>query len=491
MTRDFQIFQSCAFSTWGFQRFIKRPLACAILFLTALTASGQSTTKQNDSSIVIQLYDVVNQVLAYHPSIKEAKLNRPIADAYLMSSRGAFDPSLAFVRGDNVSTKDNKYQNQSMDLVVPLYTGGNVKLGHRNYNGSYFTETGNNFIEAEIPLLKNLITDYRRTTLAKAKLNIGMGEAYRDQMINDVMYAVVLTYSEWYLAHESANRIKGVAELAKQRQLGLRQLLTSGAGNAVDTMETFVQWQQYEAKRRLYEWKTEKQRLMLSMYLWDENGNAVEPAIQSMPSKLGMDWIDSLVHEAHNAITQRDSTPIVQPSIQMSKIKLQSAKLDFQLAKNQMLPSLDVKYRYYQPGNLNNPNPMNINETYGFGVSFQSGIFARQQRGQYNMMKYGISQQELNLQNKLRAYHVKSDALYKEYLIIAEQSKQWNSVAENQWKLYSMEKQRLDAGDVNFFILNTREIRLLDAQLTALDYGFQRQESGINYLYYLGWLRMR
>jgi outer membrane protein TolC len=433
----------------------------------------------------------VSQVIAYHPSIKEAKLNRPIADANLMSSKGAFDPNIAFVRGDNISTKDNQYQNQSLDMNLPLYTGGNVKFGNRNYNGSYYTETGNNFIEAEIPLLKNLITDYRRNALNKAKINIGVSEAFRDQMINDVMYAVVLTYSEWYLAFESENRISAVAELAKSRQLGLRQLLISGAGNAVDTMETFVQWQQYEAKRRLYVWKTEKQRLLLSMYLWDEDGNAVEPAIQSMPSKLGMDWIDSLVQEAHNSLTLRDSSPIIQPSIQLSRFKLQSSKLDFQLAKNQMLPNLDLKYRYYQPGNLSNPNPININETYGFGVSFQSGIFLRQQRGQYNMMKFGIAQQELNLQNKLRNYQVKSDALYKEYTVISEQSKQWNSVAENQWKLYSMEKQRLNAGDVNFFILNTREIRLLDAQLTALEYGFQRQESGINFLYYLGWLRMR
>ena len=186
-----------------------------------------------------------------------------------------------------------------------------------------------------------------------------------------------------------------------------------------------------------------------------------------------------------------DSFEIIQKLLVKLLSLSQSAKLDFQLAKNQMLPNLDLKYRYYQPGNMSNPNPINMNETYGFGLSFQTGIFARQQRGQYNMMKYGISQQELNLQNKLRSYQVKSDALYKEYAVISEQSKQWNSVAENQWKLYSMEKQRLDAGDVNFFILNTREIRLLDAQLTALDYSFQRQESGINYLYYLGWLRMR
>ena len=462
-----------------------------LAFFAPFTVHGQDSTFTRDTPITIQLYDIVNQVLAYHPSIKEAKLQRPMADANLMSSRGAFDPNVAFVIGGSNSSKDNNYGNQVVDLNLPIYTGGNLRFGNRNYDGSYYSDPGNHFMEAEIPLLKNMITDYRRTALNKAKLNVGMSEVYRDQMINDVMYGVILSYAEWYLAFESANRVRAVAALAKTRQLGLRQLLLSGAGNAVDTMETYVQWQQYEAKCKLYEWKTEKQRLMLSMYLWDENGNAVEPAIQSMPSKLGMDWIDSLVQEAHASLFLRDEKPIIQPSIQMSKIKLESSLLDFNLAKNQMLPSLDVKYRYYQPSTISNPNPALLNQTYGLGLSFQTGLFLRQQRGQYNYMKYGINQQELNLQNKLRAYQVKSDALFKEYAVISNQSDQWSQVAENQWKLYRMEKQRLDAGDVNFFILNTREIRLLDAQLTALDYNFQRQESGINYLYYLGWLRMR
>jgi hypothetical protein len=52
-----------------------------------------------------------------------------------------------------------------------------------------------------------------------------------------------------------------------------------------------------------------------------------------------------------------------------------------------------------------------------------------------------------------------------------------------------MEAKRLEAGDVNFFILNTREMRLLDLNLTALEYKYQYQASGVAYLHYLGWLR--
>jgi hypothetical protein len=51
-----------------------------------------------------------------------------------------------------------------------------------------------------------------------------------------------------------------------------------------------------------------------------------------------------------------------------------------------------------------------------------------------------------------------------------------------------MEARRLEAGDVNFFVLNTREMRLLDLNLLALEYKFQYQLSGISYLHYLGWL---
>ena len=113
-----------------------------LAFFAPFTVHGQDSTFTRDTPITIQLYDIVNQVLAYHPSIKEAKLQRPMADANLMSSRGAFDPNVAFVIGGSNSSKDNNYGNQVVDLNLPIYTGGNLRFGNRNYDGSYYSDPG-------------------------------------------------------------------------------------------------------------------------------------------------------------------------------------------------------------------------------------------------------------------------------------------------------------------------------------------------------------
>jgi hypothetical protein len=112
----------------------------------------------------------------------------------------------------------------------------------------------------------------------------------------------------------------------------------------------------------------------------------------------------------------------------------------------------------------------------------------KQQRGQYRQLQLSLQNAQLEVENKQRNYTVKTAALFQEFQVQKSQYDQWLSVSQNQRKLYDMEARRLEAGDVNFFVLNTREMRLLDLNLLALEYKFQYQVSGISYLHYLGWL---
>jgi len=50
-----------------------------------------------------------------------------------------------------------------------------------------------------------------------------------------------------------------------------------------------------------------------------------------------------------------------------------------------------------------------------------------------------------------------------------------------------MESRRFEAGDANFFIVNTREMRALDAQLKALEYQKEYFENCNDFLNYTGW----
>jgi outer membrane protein TolC len=374
-----------------------------------------------------------------------------------------------------------------LDVYLPNYFGGGISISNP-FNKTQVGEAGSLSLGAELPLLKGLITDYRRTALGKAKINVKMSLAERDQWINNLVSDVFTEYAQWLLAHESAEQIEGVLRLATERQRGLRKLYESGAGTSVDTLETFVQWQQYKAKYDLAIWKKEKQRLMLSMYLWDESGVPIEPMNTVYPTSAGLAWIDSMVSEAASYINNPQNTEISQPALRMSLLKVASQQLEFNLAKNQMLPSLNLQYGYYQPDAAWRISPSTATQSTGFGLGFQSSLFLKQQRGQYRQMQLALENAKLEVDNKQRNYSVKSSALLQEFQVQKSQFDQWLGVSENQRKLYDMEARRLEAGDVNFFVLNTREMRLLDLNLLALEYKFQYQLSGISYLHYLGWL---
>lgn len=431
--------------------------------------------------------DVLYWVMKNHPVLKQANNYLPIAKAELLATKGAFDPSISIYRSEKNEGNNKFYQNQNLDVYIPNYFGGGISISNP-FNKTQAGETGSLSLGAELPLLKGLITDYRRTALGKAKINVKMSLAERDQWINNLVRDVFTEYAQWLLAHESAEQIAGVLRLATERQRGLRKLYESGAGTSVDTLETFVQWQQYKAKYDLAVWKKEKQRLMLSMYLWDESGTPMEPLNTVFPTSAGLAWIDSMVAEAAGYINNPQNTDILQPALRMSLLKVESQQLEFNLAKNQMLPSLNLQYGYYQPNAAWRITPNAATQSTGFGLGFQSSLFFKQQRGQYRQMQLLLENAKLEVDNKRRNYVVKSSALLQEFEVQKSQFDQWLGVSRNQRKLYDMEARRLEAGDVNFFVLNTREMRLLDLNLLALEYKFLYQQSGISYLHYLGWL---
>ncbi len=474
--------------------------SCMVLSLSAaplfggVVLGGEIKQTEIDSSkqltaanSALPFSDVLYGVMKNHPVLKQANNYLPIAKAELLVSRGAFDPSVSIYRSNKNEGNNKFYRNQNLDVYLPNYFGGGISISNP-FNKTQVGEAGSLSLGAELPLLKGLITDYRRTALGKAKINVKMSLAERDQWINNLVSDVFTEYAQWLLAHESAEQIEGVLRLATERQRGLRKLYESGAGTSVDTLETFVQWQQYKAKYDLAIWKKEKQRLMLSMYLWDESGVPIEPMNTVYPTSAGLAWIDSMVSEAASYINNPQNTEILQPALRMSLLKVASQQLEFNLAKNQMLPSLNLQYGYYQPDAAWRISPSTATQSTGFGLGFQSSLFLKQQRGQYRQMQLALENAKLEVDNKQRNYSVKSSALLQEFQVQKSQFDQWLGVSENQRKLYDMEARRLEAGDVNFFVLNTREMRLLDLNLLALEYKFQYQLSGISYLHYLGWL---
>jgi outer membrane protein TolC len=181
----------------------------------------------------LPFFVVLDAVLTNHPVLKQSKNYQPIAEAELSIAKGAFDPMISYYR-NNKNEGSKLYQNQNLDVYIPNYFGGGISINNP-YSVNSGAASGSLGLEIDFPLLKGLITDYRRTYLAKSKINVKMSIAQRDQWVNDLVQDVFLQYSQWLFAHETAVQIEQVLKIAEERQQGLRKLFTSGAGTAVDT----------------------------------------------------------------------------------------------------------------------------------------------------------------------------------------------------------------------------------------------------------------
>lgn len=160
----------------------------------------------NSVDAYVKHREVHFRILSNHPTLKQANNYIPIAkaEAELMIARGTFDLVISYYRTEKNTDGGNFYQTQNLDFYIPNYFGGGLSVTNP-YANTGGIDNGSLGLGFEIPLLKGLITDYRRTALGKAKINVEMSQAQRDQWINDLVHELFIQYAQWLLAHESAN----------------------------------------------------------------------------------------------------------------------------------------------------------------------------------------------------------------------------------------------------------------------------------------------
>jgi hypothetical protein len=111
-----------------------------------------------------------------------------------------------------------------------------------------------------------LIIDKKRADFQKSKTLKTMNYWEREIIINNLLNDLIQHYIEWQIWTESSNRIEQMIFNAETRQNGLRKLFRAGASNTVDTLETYVQLEQYRAKLMEIQWKQLKSKIMINSW---------------------------------------------------------------------------------------------------------------------------------------------------------------------------------------------------------------------------------
>jgi outer membrane protein TolC len=418
---------------------------------------------QNIQPNVFSVDAFIQQVKLHHPVAKQADLLVEKAATDLLSARGAFDPSLNFAASRKTFDGKNYYYYSNPELTLPLPVG-NIRSGIENNGGNFITSevtTGKtSYLGIEIPLAKGLLLDKRRAVLQQAKIFLSQGEQERMVQINNLLFDAYNTYWYWAATYQLYNIYSNFTSIAVNRLRLVRISYHNGDRAAMDTIEAFVQMQNYQLLQNdaLLKWKNAS--LELSTYLWEENDTNYDLPGNTFPDSTSFD--PRLTYSSADELIRQSNA--LNPALKIYDFKLNALSVEQKLKRQDLLPYLSLK------ANLLNRDYFAVKgisrgfleNNYQWGVDFKLPLFQRQARGGYRNVQLKIKETQLELaykrhqtENKIRSYH-------NEIIALSEQLKTVETMLANYKGLLRNEELKFTQGESSLFLVNSRETKVIE-----------------------------
>jgi hypothetical protein len=441
---------------------------------------------ERSDSLDLSILELIEFVQNSHPLVRAYRYESLLGKASLREKRGAFDPRFTFDKTEKEAGTLPYYRRESVGLELPTASPLQFETGFESGRGTYinpesFTPAeGLSYAGISVPLLKGLLTDERRTTLAKAKIFRTQSLEIQKIQLQDLSQTIWGDYVDWYIAHEQEKAYRLGMMLSLDRQIALRQLFEAGGCNGMDTLENYIQLELFRTRAKEWNANTYKQRLQLSRHLWEISGEegswkGVVIAENILPTSAGLDFLDSLfVQTAVESIVLG-----LLPDLKNIDWDLQQKQLDLRLQRYNLLPKFDLEYQQLFQG-IYGDNNFNGDRRFGFNIS--APLFLRKERGAYLVSKYTFEQKTQLFQFKLNETDLKIRALRQQGFVYRDVYEHLKNVENGYLKLFELEREKFDSGDGTIFLLNTRENRYLSSRIKTIEQKSKYIHTLVDYL---------
>lgn len=441
----------------------------------------------SQDSVSINLGMVLKLVRENHPVVKQAALLPKQGESYLRYARGSFDPKLFFEQREKTFKSENYYSETTAEVSIPTWYGLDLKAGYENNSGVYLSPdlktpaNGLSYAGVDVPILRNMITDARRTSVRQAQLFKEQTMFMREQLLNELAQEIIQDYAKWYFTWQERSICLQAVTLLKERMNAIRSEFVAGGKSAADTIETAAQLGSFNILYRDAVAKEYKSRMLLSAHLWNENNAPITINERISPSYSGLDFLDSMMKGFPDTLVS-GSIQNLQPTLQILDLYVQKNQLEMRLKRQALLPEIKLKYRALSPGYFEYPagNSVSMNSTFGLG--FSSALFLRKERGDFEMSRLAWQESGLKFQQKTREASQKVNGLYREAITYRALSRDFAIISDQYKQLYENEKTRFSAGDATVFMVNIRETRWIETLLKLNDYREKQVQSATYYL---------
>ena len=437
-----------------------------MLFLSVIAMHSQV-----QDSLVLRYNEYLGYVKKYHPIAKQAELTLAIGQANLMKARGGFDPKIE-VDYERKEFKGSEYYDRlNAAFKIPTWYGVELKGTFEQNDGDFLNPAesvpsdGLYSAGVSMSLGQGLWINDRMATLKQAKLFRNQTKADRDLLVNQILYDASLAYFDWLRAFNEASIYQSFLKNADIRFKGIKSRAAAGDIAAIDTVEAKIAMQSRVLSLEQANVKMMKRALELSNFLWMSNNLPVELQSNIIPDVAIGEEIDLTLEIFGKPL---DSFTIENhPKLLSLGYKVDGLRVEKNLKANKLLPKIDLEYNFL----TETPEFINSLQTQAYkgGLSLSLPLFLRKERGDLKLAKFKLQDAQFDLDNAEIELKNKIVALYRELESFEVQNVLIDDIVGNYNTLLSAEERKFTFGESSLFLINSRESKLIDAELKQIE----------------------
>ncbi|WP_077399458.1 TolC family protein [Cellulophaga omnivescoria] len=438
-----------------------------ILFCSLLCLTLQA--QETDS--ILSLEEYLGYVKKYHPIVKQAHLITTDSEAKLLKSRGAFDPKIEVDYANKEFKGTNYYDKLNAAFKIPTWYGVELKANYENNEGVYLNpeyntpEDGLYSAGVSVSLAKGLLTNKRMATLKQAKLYTQQAAAKQKLVVNDFLFDATEAYFNWLKNYKAKLVYTAYLKNAEIRLLNVKKSFFAGDKPAVDTLEASINY-----KNRLLDIEKArigyiKSKLEVSNFLWLQNNVPLEITNAITPDTTTINSINTVLNSS--LLNTTEELVENHPKLRELQIKKNILTIDKRYKTNNLLPKIDLQYNFLSSDYQNIDSFNSANYKTGLVISFP--LFLRKERADLKLTKvklqdidFDIMATKVSLSNKIESGLQEIDSYTNQHTIVMDLVKDYK-------KLVYTEERKFNLGEGSLFLVNYREVKLIETQLKEID----------------------
>ncbi|PTM09829.1 MAG: transporter [Bacteroidetes bacterium] len=431
---------------------------------------GSVLIAQEDNS-VLRFDEYLGYVKSYHPIVKQATLIIDESQAKLMKARGAFDPKME-VDYDRKTFKGSEYYDKlNASFKIPTWYGIELKANFEENEGLFINPEGvlpqDGLYSAGVSfsVAQGLLINERMASVKQAKLFKEQAKADRDILVNNILYEASLVYFNWLKVYNEVRVYDDFLVNAKLRFNGIKKSVEEGEIAAIDSIEARIILNDRHLNLEKSKIKLTKASLELSNYLWLDNNIPVELQPNVIPDIDSEAIIDNSLQVSEFALGSFNIEE--HPKLQSLGFKYDRLNIDRRLKANMLLPQIDLQYNFLSqtPEMANSFNTVN----YKTGISMSFPLFLRKERGDLKLAKLKMADLEYEINSSKVIIKNKINAIKQELESYVLQNNLTTTIVQDYEALVIAEERKFAMGESSLFLVNTREGKLIDAKIKAIE----------------------